>query len=260
MGAIVGQNLGGLIENCHNQNTTIASAARAGGIVGDVSSGTVRYCTNSGNVKFFAVNSGLAFNRESFGGIAGSTGGVVEYCTNNGTVSGDVSTAGGISGQVYQGTLRNNVNNGTVNISSTNAGGITGYQYHGTLSYNINYGTVQGKNLVGGVIGNPLGNGGRYTHNYTVGGNAVGNGTKDGCFSITEAELASGRLAFELGIGQKLGVDARPSLDGPAVYAYYNNSGVLNYTNDANYTCNHKGGTATCDARAICSGLGHLRL
>ena len=254
VGAIVGQNLGGLIENCHNQNTTIASAARAGGIVGDVSSGTVRYCTNSGNVKFFAVNSGLAFNRESFGGIAGSTGGLVEYCTNNGTVSGDISTAGGISGQVYQGTLRNNVNYGTVNISSTNAGGITGYQYHGTLSYNINYGTVQGKNLVGGVIGNPLGNGGRYTQNYTVGGNAVGNGTKDGCFSITESDLASGRLAFELGIGQKLGVDARPSVDGPKVYAYYNASGVVNYTNDANYTCHHKGGTATCDARAICSG------
>ena len=254
VGAIVGQNLGGLIENCHNQNTTIASAARAGGIVGDTSSGTVRYCTNSGAVKFFAVNSGLAFNRESFGGIAGSTGGLVEYCINNGTVSGDVSTAGGISGQVYQGTLRNNINNGAVNISGTNVGGITGYQYHGTLSYNINYGSVQGKNLVGGVIGNPLGNGGRYTHNYTVGGNAVGNGTKDGCFSVTESELANGRLAFELGMGQKLGVDARPSLDGPKVYAYYNNSGVLNYTNDANYTCNHKGGSATCDARAVCDG------
>ena len=254
VGAIVGQNLGGLIENCHNQNTTIASAARAGGIVGDNTSGTVRYCTNSGNVKFFAVNSGLAFNRESFGGIAGSTGGLVEYCTNNGTVSGEISTAGGISGQVYQGTLRNNINNGNVNITSTNAGGITGYQYHGTLSYNINYGTVQGKNLVGGVIGNALGNGGRYTHNYTVGGNAVGSGTKDGCTAITESELANGRLAFELGMGQKLGVDARPSLDGPAVYAYYNNSGALNYTNDANYTCYHKGGTATCDARAICDG------
>ncbi|MBQ7343728.1 MAG: hypothetical protein IJW53_03065 [Clostridia bacterium] len=258
VGAIVGDNLGGTVENCHNVNTTIASAARAGGIVGHISSGTVRYCTNTGTVKAFRVNPDLAFTMDCFGGIAGNTSGTLEYCTNNGIVTGEsMSTVGGISGQVYQGIVRNNVNNGNVTVteSGTNFGGIVGYQYHGTLSYNINYGTLTAPgDLVGGVIGNPLGNGGRYTHNYTVGGNACGVVTKDGCYSITEDELANGRFAFELGIGQEIGKDARPYVGGPAVYAYFDASGVVNYTNDANYTCHHAGGTATCDARAVCDG------
>ena len=256
-GAILGQNLGGTVENCHNVNTTVASAARVGGIVGDNTSGTIKYSTNKGNVKFFMVNPDLAFNFSEFGGIAGNTTGTIEYCTNYGDIisSTTIGGVGGIAGQIYQGTVKNCVNEGDINVSGgTNFGGITGYQYHGTLSYNINYGSIAGGNLVGGIIGNPLGNGGRYTHNYTVGGNALGAGNKDGCFSITESELANGRLAFELGMGQKLGVDARPSLDGPKVYAYFNESGVVNYTNDANYTCHHKGGTATCDARAVCDG------
>ncbi|MBO7296334.1 MAG: hypothetical protein J6V39_03655, partial [Clostridia bacterium] len=256
-GAILGQNLGGIVENCHNVNTTVASAARVGGIVGDNTSGTIKYCTNKGNVKFFMVNSGLAFGFTEFGGIAGNTTGTIEYCTNYGdiTSSAGIGGVGGITGQIYQGTVKNCVNEGNINVSGgTNFGGITGYQYHGTLSYNINYATIAGGNLVGGIIGNPLGNGGRYTHNYTVGGNAYGAGSWDGCYTITEAELANGRLAFELGIGQALGKDARPSVGAPAVYAYFNENGVVNYTNDANYTCKHAGGTATCNERAVCQG------
>ena len=258
VGAILGENLGGTVENCHNVNTTIASAARAGGIVGDITRGTVKNCTNTGTVKFFMVNPELAFYFEAFGGIAGNTAGVLEYCTNSGTISGaSMSTVGGISGQVYQGIVRNNVNEGTINVSEsgTNFGGITGYQYHATLSYNINYGTITAPgNLVGGVIGNPLGNGGVFTHNYTVNGQACGATSRDGCFAITEQELLDGRLAFELGIGQEIGVDARPYVGGPAVYAYFDTSGALKYTNDANYTCNHAGGEATCDAQAVCDG------
>ena len=256
-GAILGENRGGIVENCHNVNTTVASAAKVGGIVGDNTSGVIRYCTNDGNVKFFMVNSGLAFSFAEFGGIAGDTTGTIEFCTNYGDITSadEIGSVGGISGQVYQGIVRNCVNEGNINVNGgTNFGGITGYQYHGTLTGNINYGTVAGGNLVGGVIGNPLGNGGRYTHNYTVGGNACGVVNRDGCYSITEAELANGRLAFELGIGQEIGVDARPYVGGPAVYAYFNESGVVNYTNDANYTCYHAGGTATCDARAVCDG------
>ena len=258
VGAILGENLGGTVENCHNVNTTIASAARAGGIVGDITRGTVRNCTNSGTVKFFEVNSGLAFTFDAFGGIAGNTAGVLEYCTNNGNITGaTMSTVGGISGQIYQGTVRNNVNNGNITVteSGTNFGGITGYQYHGNMSYNINYGTVTAPgNLVGGVIGNPLGNGGVYTHNYTVNGAACGVTSRDGCFAITSEELADGRLAFELGIGQEIGVDARPYVGGPAVYAYFDESGSVKYTNNANYTCHHAGGTATCNAQAVCDG------
>ncbi len=261
VGAILGENLGGTVENCHNVNTTIASAARAGGIVGDITRGTVKNCTNTGTVKFFMVNPDLAFYFDAFGGIAGNTAGVLEYCTNSGTISGaSMSTVGGISGQVYQGIVRNNVNEGTINVSEsgTNFGGITGYQYHATLSYNINYGTITAPgNLVGGVIGNPLGNGGVFTHNYTVNGQACGATSRNGCFAITEQELLDGRLAFELGIGQEIGVDARPYVGGPAVYAYFDTSGALKYTNDANYTCNHAGGEATCDAQAVCDGCRH---
>ena len=258
VGAILGENLGGTVENCHNVNTTIASAARAGGIVGNITKGTVKNCTNSGTVKFFMVNPDLAFYFDAFGGIAGNTAGILEYCTNNGNITGaTMSTVGGISGQIYQGIVRNNVNNGNITVteSGTNFGGITGYQYHGTISYNINYGTVTAPgNLVGGVIGNPLGNGGVYTHNYTINGAACGVTSKDGCFAITSQELADGRLAFELGIGQEIGVDARPYVGGPAVYAYFDESGSVKYTNNANYTCHHKGGTATCDAQAVCDG------
>ena len=255
-GAILGDNLGGTVDNCHNVNTTVASAARVGGIVGNISSGTVRYCTNKGTVKFFMVNEGLAFNFTEFGGIAGNVAGTLEYCTNYGDITSDtIGGVGGITGQVYQGIVRHCVNEGNITVTDgTNFGGITGYQYHGTLSYNINYGTIQGGNLVGGIIGNPLGNGGRYTHNYTVGEKAVGVGSYDGCFAITETELANGRLAFELGIGQQIGVDARPYVGGPAVYAFYNQGGTLSYTNDANFTCNHAGGTPSCTTQAVCDG------
>ena len=256
-GAILGENRGGTVENCHNVNTTVASAARVGGIVGDNTSGTVRYCTNKGNVKFFKVNSGLAFSFTEFGGIAGNTAGTLEFCTNYGDIicTEGIGGVGGITGQVYQGIVRNCVNEGNINVTGgTNFGGITGYQYHGTLTSNINYGTIVGGNLAGGIIGNPFGNGGRYTHNYTIGGNACGSGSRDGCYSITEAELANGRLAFELGIGQEIGVDARPYVGGPAVYAYFNESGVVNYTNDENYTCYHAGGTPSCTTQATCDG------
>ena len=257
-GAILGENRGGTVENCHNVNTTVASAARVGGIVGSNTSGIIQYCTNDGNVKFFMVNPDLAFGFAEFGGIAGSTAGTIEFCTNYSDIisADEIGDVGGISGQVYHGIVRNCVNEGNINVTDgTNFGGITGYQYHGTLTRNINYGTITGSgNLVGGVIGNPLGNGGRYTHNYTVGGSACGPVSRDGCYSITAAELANGRLAFELGIGQEIGVDARPTVGGPAVYAYFNESGVVNYTNDANYICHHAGGTATCDARAVCDG------
>ena len=259
VGAILGENRGGTVENCHNVNTTIASAARAGGIVGDVTSGTVRYCTNRGAVKFFMVNDGLAFGFTEFGGIAGNVAGTLEYCTNYGDITGnEIGGVGGITGQVYQGIVRHCVNEGDVTVGDgTNFGGITGYQYHGTLSYNINYGTIQGGNLVGGIIGNPLGNGGRYTHNYTVSEKAVGVGSYSGCFTITEAELANGRLAFELGIGQQIGVDARPYVGGPAVYAFFDQQGTLSYTNDAAYVCHHAGGTPTCTTQAVCQGCRH---
>ena len=256
-GAILGENRGGLVENCHNENTTVASAARVGGIVGDNTSGTIKYCTNKGNVKFFKVNSGLAFSFTEFGGIAGNTAGTLEFCTNYGDIicTEGIGGVGGITGQVYQGIVKNCVNEGDINVTGgTNFGGITGFQYHGTLTFNINYGTIVGGNLAGGIIGNPFGNGGRYTHNYTVGGNACGSGSRDGCYSITETELANGRLAFELGIGQKIGVDARPYVGGPAVYAYFNESGVVNYTNDENYTCHHAGGTPSCTTQATCDG------
>ena len=81
IGAIVGQNYGGPVENCHNDGTTVSgSGSNIGGIVGG-NTGIVTGCSNSGEISSDAGN--------NIGGIVGSNSGLLELSFNNGEILSD---------------------------------------------------------------------------------------------------------------------------------------------------------------------------
>ena len=101
-GGIVGRSSGAdvLITNSSNEGYVIAERSGAGGIVGIISKGTIRWCKNSENI---AVNSNGS--RGIVGGIAGmNSAGIIEKCYNTGKITNKVyldttiESSGGILG------------------------------------------------------------------------------------------------------------------------------------------------------------------
>ena len=143
----------------------------AGGICGANSSGTINdvacigsiiNCTSAVNISSSSINI-------SFGGICGSNSGTVKNCTNKGEVyiTGGTSSTyseniGGVCG-INRGTLENCSNTGYIHSSSTaytqNFGGVCGYNVGGKVKNCSNSGTVTSVNEdgysgdVGGVCG-----------------------------------------------------------------------------------------------------------
>ena len=94
IGAIVGQNYGGTIENCHNDGTTVTgSGSNIGGIVGG-NSGVVELSFNTGNV------TGAS---DYIGGVAGAClGAKITESFNEGSVTGAANSeaVGGVVGAI----------------------------------------------------------------------------------------------------------------------------------------------------------------
>lgn len=127
-GAVVGNLMGGLIENCRNYAYVHGYSCWIGGIVGKTEKGsTVRNCYNAGRVTTCYNNAG--------GIVGSSTATTVENCVNTGDVDVLVlitnyanlrNRVGGISGGTTTGSIyKNNVNFGTVSAVANTAGGIT---------------------------------------------------------------------------------------------------------------------------------------
>ncbi len=251
-GAIVGSLEGGTIDNCHNESF-VGAAARIGGIVGHIASGTVSNCTNRGKVGFYKAHPDLPLTFECIGGIAGNNSGTITMCTNYAEIKGVGATSvAGISGQTFDGKTEYSLNMATVN-GETNTGGISGWTYNSTLTGCVNIGTVNGTAASGGLTGGT--NGAKFSNCYYVGEKATGYAeTASGATRITEADLYSGEIGYGLGWGQTLDGKSLPYPGGPAIYRYYTSSYSFAYTNNAGFSCNHKDGTATCMAAAICSG------
>ncbi|TWH57575.1 putative repeat protein (TIGR02543 family) [Desulfitobacterium sp. LBE] len=144
VGGIVGStsDAAGKIENCGNYGTVSTATTHAGGIAGNLTY-KITGCTNyeSGAV----TGTGTTTN-QYIGGIAGYINckaevgagdlSLVSGCTNNGQVTGTTNYIGGIAG----GTMYNNNGKGDTNQR--------------TISGCENTGKVEGKNYVGGVVGN----------------------------------------------------------------------------------------------------------
>ena len=134
-GGIAAFNVEGTIEGCEVTGRSVSTSgsmevSSVGGIAA-ANEGTVKNCSNSASV---TGNNALPIAQEvslGSGGVVGSNKHLVEGCSNSGSVTGNGLFTGGVVGY--------NTTNGTLN---------------GTISASHNTGAVEGKQYVGGVVGN----------------------------------------------------------------------------------------------------------
>ena len=135
VGGIVGWNLG-TVMGCVNSGDVTASAdanVSCGGIVGHMESGSVSFCTNSGNVSSTLTSETVTSTKvyQRTGGIVGRSGNArIDACVNSGKVTNNMCYVGGIVGECYMTDVTNCVNSGAVFSSEkyfdSYAGGIAG--------------------------------------------------------------------------------------------------------------------------------------
>ncbi len=171
-GGIAGCNCYGTISKCAVNNSTItgtnnsdnqASQSLAGGIAADNIVGTIEHCkVINGSVSTFG-----SMEVSSVGGIAGCSDGTLKDCSNSASVTGnnafnkeeEVSLgSGGVVGCNYS-RVESCSNTGSVTGKGLFTGGVVGYNTtnnttDGTISASHNTGAVEGKQYVGGVVGN----------------------------------------------------------------------------------------------------------
>ena len=152
LGGIVGvQDAGnGGIQNCTNSGNVTTPNSIAGGIIGSIKVDTIiENCTNSGNV---TATTGTA------GGIlAKQYVGTIKKCTNNGEITTAVGS-GGIVGHTVDGIIEDCINNGKIIAESQQVGGIAGRQEAGEISNCTNGGEIvsnasKGRGISGGIVG-----------------------------------------------------------------------------------------------------------
>jgi hypothetical protein len=166
------------IVNCSNSGT-IQGAKFVGGLFGQISNGSLSYCSNTGPVAgsygslggIFGSSSGTATlyrchntatvtsvgnsnSLSDIGGLSGKiTGGVVEECYAIANVNG-YSRIGGLIGSISNATVRNSYAHGTVAASSSASGGLVGAFSAGNLINSYSVGAVASTGVTyGGLVG-----------------------------------------------------------------------------------------------------------
>ena len=179
VGGMVGINYG-VIESCTNTNTIVVKPdtkynSYVGGVVGENYSGTVKGCTNSGEV----TGKGSSV---SVGGAVGVNDDTITGCTNSGDVIGKGSYAkvGGVVGD-----------NDETTTDCTNSGDVTGEDPDA---------------MTGGVVGD---NTGTVCGCYTIG--IVSGGTAGGVIGLSRFGTVSD--CYWLDTASNLGVDDKGSTD-----------------------------------------------
>ena len=251
IGAVVGQNNGGTIENCHNDGTVVTgSSSHIGGIVGG-NTGTVTGCSNKGEVSSSDGN--------NIGGIAGSNAGTVELSFNTGAVISDCCSdehcVGGIAGE-NTGTIRNCYNTGSVSNDGSASGGIAGKADGGTIENCHHVGSVSGKADAGPIIGKAY-NSPAVDNCYYLSDTETD--TLDGTTAKTAAAFADGDVAALLNGDaadpiwkQTIGTDAYPTFDGSAV-SHTHTPGTAVRENEVPATCTEAG---SYDSVVCCAECG----
>lgn len=223
VGGVTGHSVTSL-QACYNTGAVTGGADTVGGVAGSAK-GIVANCFNTGNV----VGTGHFSWETHVGGVVGScaTYGIackIENCYNAGNVTGNHSVTGGIAGDVNRrGEVVNCYNIGTIK-SQAYAGGITGNLSQGTLKLCHNTGAVQAEDpaQAGPVAGKQSG---AYTieNTYYLSDTETQDGGK------TKEQFASGAVAFLLNEDQSAMVwkqnidngeekDNYPTLSGGDVY------------------------------------------
>ena len=171
-GIVAANNTVGTIKSCTVENSTItgtnenkASQNLVGGIAADNIVGTIEQC----EVIDGSISTDGPMEVSSVGGIAGCSDGTVTECSNSASVTGnnafnlekkeEVSLgSGGVVGCNYS-RVESCSNTGSVTGKGLFTGGVVGYnttneKTDGTISASHNTGAVEGKQYVGGVVGN----------------------------------------------------------------------------------------------------------
>ncbi|MBQ6554914.1 MAG: hypothetical protein IJL89_06760 [Firmicutes bacterium] len=215
IGGIVGTNEGE-ITDCINE-ATVSGETYIGGIAGK-SSNKITDCANTA-----AVSAEIS----CAGGIVGElTTGTIERCSNTGKISAIEQYAGGITGDIYDGAISKCINTG--NIESGNyAGGIAGLGGSGnhtegqTISLCISKASLNGS-TVGGIVGfnTYVAVSSCYTDNSAAVGDKHQGTETDNTVSVSDDDFASGEVCYlinqaagETVFYQTLGKDDMPVLD-----------------------------------------------
>ena len=157
IGGIVG--LGNIVENCHNENTTVVLKEgnhwTIGGIVGQINNKIIK-CSNTGTIIANGKNSDNGIIQ--CGGVIGASSSkneiIISNCSNKGKITGKGNIVGGIVGnaQILT-TTQECENTGTVTGEGENTGGIIG-QNSGNIEKCQNKGKILGqKDRIGGITG-----------------------------------------------------------------------------------------------------------
>ncbi|CAK7004102.1 MAG: hypothetical protein PEGG_00135 [Paraeggerthella hongkongensis] len=129
-------------------------------ISGLVVNGGASQASLFGMVKGRIVNLGLADVAVTGGNYAGALaselrGGVVSRCFVSGAVSGNDSVGGLVGAATGRALIENCYSTASVTGSASSIGGIAGFVRTGVnISYSYSTGMVQGKEVVGGIVGN----------------------------------------------------------------------------------------------------------
>ncbi len=143
VGAIVGRNTGGRIDNVYAIGVTVGGASRTGGVLGYLNGGTL-----SNSYANVTVNGG-----SSGGGLVGTSTGSISNSYAEGNVTG--AYAGGLVGSNNAGsTITQSYASGKVNgtVGGGRAGGLVGLN-SGSISYAYATGDVSADSLAGGLVG-----------------------------------------------------------------------------------------------------------
>lgn len=142
VGGLCAELNGGMLDNVVIKGQVTGDRGRTGGIVGKVTSGTVKNCSN--------------------------------YATVKGSLTQEIGSAGGITGWLAGGSLNGCVNYGEI-LKGFYAGGITGLVTSVGLINVSNEGVVSGKKYLGGIIGSV-----NINATYTIDGDLTNKGSVTG--------------------------------------------------------------------------------
>ncbi|MCH5353851.1 MAG: S-layer homology domain-containing protein [Acutalibacter sp.] len=157
VGAVVGDNSGGTVENCYHTEGLIKGVIGTGGVVG-WNTGTVRNCRNAGEVTGATIAGGVVGNNDKYD----TESGIVECCYNTGKVSGfsqvdgpntsGNETIGGVVGSnSNSAVVRNCYNTGEVTAHDWSGGVAGDNRTGGVVESCYNFGKVSGEEMIGGI-------------------------------------------------------------------------------------------------------------
>ncbi|MCB9025374.1 MAG: choice-of-anchor D domain-containing protein [Bdellovibrionaceae bacterium] len=141
----------GSISNVQMITPNITGGNHTGGIVGNMTGGTLNYSRVSGGT----VSSTNTNTANGVGGAVGTAAGTLTEISSSANISGNYNV-GGLVGYSTA-TISKSYATGTVNGINSKAGGFAGYHNTGTLSDSFASGAVTGSDKVGGFIGENAG-------------------------------------------------------------------------------------------------------